>query len=196
MSDDAPEVLSCGHPPTATDGVGTGVALNTRTGEQVCYYCASDQHRKEILDLEVGQNHCAYVSFAPPFGTAKVNPRTPGVITTWPGDVLGEIVPRTLVEQVTTGFYGARVVQYHFRAIVSGIHPEDFVRSVLVYGRVSGDGQLATLKRLIDRKNPAGDPPGTETRARKERLAAAERRVKKRKPVRVAGFDFEDTNEL
>lgn len=193
MSDDAPEVLACGHPPK---GVGTGIAYDVKNDRQVCYACAADQHRQEILNLEIGQNHCAYVSFAPPYGHAELKPGIPGVITAWSGDVLGEIVPRTLSVQNSTGFWQSKTVHYHFRAIVSGIHPEDFVRSVLVYGRVSGNGELATLKRMIDRKDPAGDPPGSATRARTERIAAAHRRLKRATPTRVAGFDYEETGEL
>lgn len=190
---ETPEVLDCGHPPSESPGPGTGVATNTVTGKTMCYGCATDQHRQQLLKLDEGDSYVVYTKFAPPHGRTPFPPGEEGAVTSWTGEELGNIVPTTLKVQKHHGFHGIPATGYHFRALVSG-EVDGEPRTVLLYGRSAGDGMVARVKRLIDRVNPAGEPPQKGSRAYVERKA--KRAKEKQLPHRARYFDYEDTEEL
>lgn len=70
------KVLNCGHEPTQTDGVGTGIAQDSETGREMCYPCADTDQREK---LKTADAFTGYVSEAK------------RVITTWPGGELAKV---------------------------------------------------------------------------------------------------------
>lgn len=68
--------LSCGHPPTPTEGFGTGVG-RLPDGRTLCYACCDEHARNELLDRS--RPVVAYLS---------ADERT---VTTWSGGVLGYV---------------------------------------------------------------------------------------------------------
>ena len=74
--DRATTLLDCGHEPTPTTGIGTGVA-HTPDDRKICYDCANARERETFASAE---RYSAYVS-----SDGKA-------ITTWTGAVLAKIV--------------------------------------------------------------------------------------------------------
>lgn len=158
--------LSCGHTaPEPAPGIANGVAINTVTNETMCYPCADELHRWELFGLRPGQNHHAYVRLNQPHGYSQLPAGVVGEITSWSGGRLGLIVPGTLRIVRGRGFGGVPTSRIHFRAVVQGFLPKDFHKTALFYGTGSGDGMLVTLKRMVDRPDPAGDAPHPTTKA-------------------------------
>lgn len=69
--------LSCGHPPTTTEGPGAGCAIDG-DGRTLCYACANEHARSELLDRS--KPVVAYLS-----GDERT-------VTTWSGGVLGYVI--------------------------------------------------------------------------------------------------------
>lgn len=72
--------LDCGHPPTKTDGIGTGVAYD-RDGASMCYACAFTRTVTDIAALEPG---------AP----LPVLYLSKGLLVTWDGQRVGRLLNR------------------------------------------------------------------------------------------------------
>lgn len=45
----SPNILDCGHPPTPTEGIGTGYA-RTPDDKMICYECADNMQRADMAD--------------------------------------------------------------------------------------------------------------------------------------------------
>ena len=84
-------VCDCGHPPTATEGIGTGYARHAITDATMCYDCAAEETRQEFRDAVYGDVLYAYV--VPDLDLSKPGTHPDDIrgisITTWPGAVLG-----------------------------------------------------------------------------------------------------------
>lgn len=177
--------LSCGHsaPEREPGSLITGVAWKVdQTGknppESMCYPCADEVHRAELLALPIGHNHHAYARLAFPIGRNQGVGEL-GQITSWSGGVLGQIVPGTMAIQEGTGFSGSHTRRYHFRAVVPGMVGTETV-DALFYCTAPGDGMLTTIKRMIGRNNPAGPAPHPHTKQGKLRRGhAPQTRIRK-----------------
>lgn len=69
-------VLDCGHGPTPNSSPGTGIAVDSKTGEEMCYACGDERERGRI---ETVDEFVGYVN------------EERRVITTWPGGELAKI---------------------------------------------------------------------------------------------------------
>lgn len=69
------KTLDCGHPPTITDGVGTGYGTD-RQGRTACYACATVGDLAAIESAVCGDRMTQYVSTGG------------GKVVNWPGSVL------------------------------------------------------------------------------------------------------------
>ena len=70
------KVLDCGHEPTPDSSPGTGVAVDSKTGEKLCYACGDERKRGRI---ETADEFVGYVD------------EGRRVITTWSGGELAKI---------------------------------------------------------------------------------------------------------
>lgn len=156
--------LDCGHQaPERTPGVANGVAIDTITNQTMCYPCADTAHLGQLLRLETGYNGYAYLRLGHPLGRNQLAPGVVGEVTSWSGAVLGVVIPGTVTTQHGIGFGGVRTERIHFRALVT-----DGKRNALFYGTGAGDGMIVTLKRMLDRTDPAGEAPHPRTKAGKK----------------------------
>lgn len=81
-------LLDCGHVPTRTaSGVGTGYARTADTDSTMCYSCADEAQRAELLDTTTTR-FVAYVDGR----TWKDGWWGGGYVTTWTGGKLGRII--------------------------------------------------------------------------------------------------------
>lgn len=73
------EILDCGHPPTETEGPGTGYAVNGDTKKKICYNCAAEQ------DKEWMRKHGKIMLYF------TYSMKGPAIVTNWPGTLKFEI---------------------------------------------------------------------------------------------------------
>ena len=86
MSDPVTE-CDCGHPPTATDGIGTGYARDPITDRTLCYECAAQVDREYAKSMKVGDP--ALVVYIRPMPKHFPSDTNRIEIITWPGVKLG-----------------------------------------------------------------------------------------------------------
>jgi hypothetical protein len=84
-------VCDCGHPPTPTEGIGTGYARAADSNATMCYPCTDEAQRKDFREAEYGDVLYAYVK--PDLDLSKPGTHPDDIrgisITTWSGGVLG-----------------------------------------------------------------------------------------------------------
>lgn len=81
----------CGHPPTVTEGVGTGYARAADSDRTMCYDCAAEAQRQDFRDAVYGDVLYAYVK--PDLDLSQPGTHPDDIrgisITVWSGAVLG-----------------------------------------------------------------------------------------------------------
>lgn len=117
------DTLNCGHPPTPTEGPGTGYA-ETPEGETICYLCADERQRAELEALEPGGEFFAYLSERRD-GSGWLNYS----LTTWSGGHLADVRARD--SRIAPGVDGLRFVSADGR----------------YYGMSPGAGMYARVRR-------------------------------------------------
>lgn len=154
------QTLDCGHPPTPDSGPGTGMVV-TPNSYKMCYDCSDTWQRSALANLPVNGRSHGYLRLGSPYGSKTFDePGRVGEVTTWHGGHLGWVVPGSLRMAQMTAFNNGdyRRIFGRFILVVTENGGTEVERLFRFYG--GGDGMVATIIRMRDRKNPLSRTPG------------------------------------